>query len=70
MQKGNRAWARGIAWPMLGFARTLREPKHRSDLAELIASFQQLAAWVLPFQRAEGLWSVFVDQPTLTPGNE
>ena len=55
---------------MLGFARTLRELKHCRDLAELIASFQQLAAWVLPFQRADGLWSVFVDQPTLTSDKE
>ena len=67
VQKGNRAWARGIAWQMLGFARTLRELKHRNDLADGIASFQQLAAWVLPYQRADGLWSVFVDQPELTP---
>ena len=67
VQKGNRAWARGIAWQMLGFARTLRELKHRTDLADCIASFQQLAAWVVPFQRADGLWSVFVDQPQLTP---
>jgi unsaturated rhamnogalacturonyl hydrolase len=65
--KGNRAWARGIAWQMLGFARTLRELKHRSDLAELIAAFQQLAAWIVPYQRADGLWSVFVDKPELTP---
>jgi rhamnogalacturonyl hydrolase YesR len=67
VQKGNRAWARGIAWQMLGFARTLRELKHRSDLADCIKSFQQLAAWVLPHQRDDGLWSVFVDQPQLTP---
>ena len=67
VKKGNRAWARGVAWQMLGFARTLRELKHRNDLAELIASFQQLAAWVMPYQRADGLWSVFVDKPELTP---
>ena len=67
LHKGNRAWARGIAWQLLGFARTLRELKHRSDLGELIASFQQLAAWVMPFQKADGLWSVFVDQPDLPP---
>ncbi len=65
--KGNRAWARGLAWQMLGYARTLRELKHRSDLAEHIAAFQQLAAWIMPYQRADGLWSVFVDQPKLTP---
>lgn len=67
VKKGNRAWARGIAWQLLGFARTLRELKGRSDLAEPIASFQQLAAWTLPYQRPDGLWSVFVDQPELTP---
>ena len=67
VQKGNRAWARGIGWQLLGFARTLRELNHRSDLAELIISFQQLAAWVMPFQRPDGLWSVFVDKPDLPP---
>lgn len=65
--KGNRAWARGIAWQLLGYARTLRELQHRNDLAEHVAAFQQLAAWILPFQRADGLWSVFVDKPALTP---
>lgn len=65
--KQNRNWARGIAWQMLGFARTLRTLKHRVDTADLIESFQQLAAWVRPFQRADGLWNVFVDEPTLTP---
>lgn len=67
LHKGNRNWARGIAWQMLGFARTLRELNHRTDLADPIASFQQLAKWVMPYQRADGLWSVFVDQPELTP---
>lgn len=67
IQKGNRNWARGIAWQMLGFARTLRELEHRDDLGDLIASFQQLAAWITPYQRADGLWSVFVDKPELTP---
>ena len=66
-KKGNRAWARGFAWQFLGCARTLRELKHRSDLAPHIAAFQQLAAWVLPFQRADGLWSVILDKPELTP---
>lgn len=65
--KGNRAWARGVAWQLLGYARTLRELRHRADLAEHIAAFQQLAAWIAPYQRADGLWSVFVDQPELTP---
>ncbi|MBC8128247.1 MAG: glycoside hydrolase family 88 protein [Gloeobacteraceae cyanobacterium ES-bin-144] len=66
-QKGNRNWARGIAWQMLGFARTLRELKHRDDLDDLIASFKQISEWILSYQRPDGLWSVFVDKPELTP---
>jgi rhamnogalacturonyl hydrolase YesR len=67
VHRGNRAWARGVAWQLLGSARTLRELKHRADLGEPVASFQQLAAWVLPRQRADGLWGVFLDDVTLTP---
>jgi unsaturated rhamnogalacturonyl hydrolase len=67
IKRGNRAWARGFAWQFLGYARTLRELKHRSDLAPHIAAFQALAAWVLPFQRPDGLWSVILDNPELTP---
>ncbi len=65
--KGNRNWARGIAWQLLGAARTLRELKHRPDTAELIQQFAQLAAWAQSFQRPDGLWSVFVDEPNLSP---
>jgi rhamnogalacturonyl hydrolase YesR len=65
--RGNRNWARGLAWQMLGMARTLRELRTRSDTAELIAGFQQLSAYAQPFQRADGLWSVFIDDPNLTP---
>ncbi len=60
---GNRNWARGIAWQLLGFARTLRELGPRSDTADLIASFRELAAWAQKFQRPDGLWSCFVDEP-------
>lgn len=65
--KGNRNWARGIAWQLLGMARTLRELKHRTDSADLIEQFAQLAAWAQKYQRADGLWSVFVDEPNLSP---
>lgn len=64
---GNRNWARGIAWQLLGAARTLRELKHRSDLAEHITSFRALAAWTLASQRPDGLWSCFVDEPATPP---
>jgi rhamnogalacturonyl hydrolase YesR len=65
---GNRNWARGIAWQLLGAARTLRELKHRSDLAEHITSFRALATWIQASQRTDGLWSCFVDEPT-TPSD-
>jgi len=64
---GNRNWARGIAWQLLGAARTLRELRQRPDLAEHIASFKQLAAWTLGSQRPDGLWSCFVDEPATPP---
>ena len=63
----NRNWARGIAWQILGLARTLRVAKDRSDIADLIITLQRFAAWIITFQRAGGLWSEFVDEPTLTP---
>ena len=66
-KRGNRNWARGIAWQILGLARTLVVAKGRSDIADLVASLQQLAAWSMQVQRADGLWSVFSDEPSLTP---
>jgi len=67
VNKGNRAWSRGIAWQLLGTARTLRVLKHRDDIGDIILSFRQLAEWALQFQRPDGLWSVFADQPEIAP---
>ncbi|MBC7369748.1 MAG: glycoside hydrolase family 88 protein, partial [Undibacterium sp.] len=64
---GDRNWARGIAWQLLGAARTFRALDHRSDLAADIASFRALAAWAQTYQRPDGLWSCFVDEPTTPP---
>ncbi len=61
-KKGNRNWARGIAWQLLGCARTLRELQHRTDTTDVIASFRELARWTQEFQRPDGLWSCFVDE--------
>ncbi len=66
-KKGNRNWARGIAWQLLGEARTLRALRHHPEAAGLIAGFRELADWIQAFQRPDGLWSVFVDEPSLTP---
>lgn len=66
-RRTNRNWARGIAWQILGLARTLTVAKDRSDIADLITSLRQLAAWSIALQREDGLWSVFADEPNLTP---
>lgn len=65
--RGDRNWARGMAWQMLGYARVLRELRDRTDLAPLIGDLRALATHVRRLQRPDGLWSVFADDQTLTP---
>lgn len=66
-RRSNRNWARGIAWQLLGLARTLTVAKDRGDITDLVTSLRQLAAWAIALQREDGLWSVFADEPNLTP---
>jgi hypothetical protein len=65
-RRGNRHWARGLAWQLVGLARTLGALTGFVDLGELPAGLAQLAAHAQRFQRADGLWSVFIDEPALT----
>ena len=64
---GNRNWARGVAWQILGLAKTLGVAGSRKDVEDLIESFRDLAAWISSFQREDGLWSVFIDEQHLAP---
>jgi unsaturated rhamnogalacturonyl hydrolase len=66
-KRGNRNWARGIAWQMVGLTRTLEVAKDRRDIADLIIHLQRMADWVIKLQRDDGLWSVFADEKQLTP---
>ncbi len=66
-KRGNRNWARGIAWQMVGLVRTLEVAKDRNDIADLVIQLQRFAAWAIALQRDDGLWSVFADDQTLTP---
>lgn len=66
-KRGNRNWARGIAWQMLGLVRTLEVARERHDLGDLLIQQQRLADWVIGHQREDGLWSVIVNEPKLTP---
>ena len=64
--RANRNWARGIAWHLLGSVRTLAVLSRHVESAALIDELVELAAWIRGFQRTDGLWSVFVDEPQLT----
>ena len=54
-------WARGAAWFLLGFVRTLSELK--SEDQELARKFREAAEIALLMQREDGLWNCFMDQP-------
>ncbi len=66
-KRGNRNWARGIAWQLLGLTRTLAVARGRQDAGDLVIQLQQFAAWAMARQREDGLWSVIVDESRLTP---
>ena len=66
-KRGNRNWARGIAWQILGLARTLEVAKDHQGIQDLVIQLQRMSAWVIAMQRADGLWSVFADEANLTP---
>jgi len=65
-ERNNRNWARGIAWQILGLARTLEVARDRDDIHDLVVHLQRFAAWARTMQREDGLWSVFADEPALT----
>ncbi len=58
-----RGWARGVAWHALGTARSIEPLRALGDAAVAEAELRRLAAWVLPLQRADGLWACFVEDP-------
>jgi len=61
---GYKDWARGIAWYMLGFARTLHELKdHSAETEDLRAEFKRCAEWIVTLQQPDGLWLCFASDP-------
>ena len=66
-QQRHAAWCRGVAWEMIGMARTLRVLKDHPQSETLVASFAELSHWALESQRDDGLWSVYVKRSELTP---
>mgnify|MGYP006271896023 CR=1 FL=1 len=58
-----RNWCRGIAWYFLGMVRTLEESGRESGVDEIIDEIKRVAAWVSTYQRDDGLWHTFIDDP-------
>ncbi len=58
-----RGWARGVAWHALGVARSIEPLRQSGDAAVAEAELRRIAAWVLPLQRPDGLWSCFLEDP-------
>ncbi len=53
-------WARGAAWFLLGFSRTIYELKDEIIDEEIVAKFREGVDMALSMQRQDGLWSCFM----------
>jgi unsaturated rhamnogalacturonyl hydrolase len=60
-------WARGAAWNLLGFARTISELKSEMQDDEVIDKFQKGVELALSMQRSNGLWGCFMHKPDSLP---
>ena len=61
-QKSYRLWSRGTAWYFLGLARTLDVLPNPP--ADLIAEYQRSAAFLVKYQRANGMFHIFMEEET------
>lgn len=62
-----RGWSRGVTWHVLGVARSIEPLRKHVDTSDLETELRRAAAWLLPLQRPDGLWSCFVDDPSTGP---
>lgn len=60
-------WARGAAWFLLGFARTISELKDDIRDEEIILMFQKAADIAISMQQNNGLWNCFMHQNESAP---
>lgn len=56
-------WARGVAWYLLGLARTLAHLPPGPAAETLKTDFRQAADAVMGYQQGGGLWACFLHQP-------
>ena len=56
-------WGRGVAWYVLGIARTLEHfPKERPEYEVLVKELQRSFDFIVPFQKEDGLFNVFLHE--------
>lgn len=56
-------WARGAAWFLLGFARTISELKNDISDDDIIRKFCEAAEIAISMQQENGLWNCFMHKP-------
>ncbi|AEI51088.1 glycoside hydrolase family 88 protein [Runella slithyformis] len=56
-------WSRGVAWYLLGLAKTLVHLPESEEKKSLRISFQKAVDKVLPYQQSNGLWFAFFHRP-------
>ena len=61
-----RNWARGMAWYMLGLARTIPLLKEATDTSDLVEELQRVTNFALSYQQENGLWRCFLDDEKTT----
>ena len=63
-----RNWARGVTWHFLGMVRAWPHLRAAgANTAELEAEIRRTGAWARRYQREDGLWNCFLDDPACPP---
>jgi rhamnogalacturonyl hydrolase YesR len=64
-----RNWARGCCWYSLGLVRTLEAAAEKGVTLpdDLLEEVNDVLSWLLAQQRADGLWSNFIDEQAMMP---
>jgi hypothetical protein len=60
-------WCRGVCWYSIGLSRTLVELKSRTDTEDLKKELVRVLSFARSYQRADGLYSCFLDQTEIAP---
>ncbi len=60
-------WARGAAWILLGFSRTISELQGEIRDKEVIKKFEEAVEIAISMQRTDGLWSCFMHKQNSLP---